>query len=58
MFNSGKVVMTGARSQKDLRDGFERMYYILHEHRKELLTTAPNPALPTAAPSALTPYAL
>jgi hypothetical protein len=50
--------MTGARSQKDLRDGFERMYYILHEHRKELLTTAPNPALPTAAPSALTPYAL
>mmetsp|Transcript_36670 Transcript_36670/g.47374 ORF Transcript_36670/g.47374 Transcript_36670/m.47374 type:complete len:238 (+) Transcript_36670:15-728(+) len=42
VFVSGKVVITGAKSQKDLKEGFEKLWYILHEHRKQHLTSRPS----------------
>lgn len=38
---SGKVVITGAKSQSDLRTGFDSLYYVLFEHRKEVLSSQP-----------------
>jgi transcription initiation factor TFIID TATA-box-binding protein len=43
IFVSGKVVLTGAKSLRDLQEGFDRLYYILHEHRKEILSSVPRP---------------
>ena len=43
IFVSGKVVLTGAKSKQALREGFDKMYYFLHEHRKVYLSTAPAP---------------
>lgn len=45
IFVSGKVVITGAKSQKDLREGFDRVSFILHEHRKVVLSSIPRPSL-------------
>mmetsp|Transcript_48452 Transcript_48452/g.110035 ORF Transcript_48452/g.110035 Transcript_48452/m.110035 type:complete len:228 (-) Transcript_48452:156-839(-) len=50
IFVSGKVVLTGAKSREDLRAGLDRMFYILYEHRKETLSTAPPPT-PSSLPS-------
>ena len=54
IFVSGKVVLTGAKSKHNLRAGFDKMYYILHEHRKLHLTTS-LPPQPQQVPAHLPP---
>ena len=50
IFVSGKVVLTGAKSKHNLRAGFDKMYYILHEHRKQHLSTIA-PMIPLSGPT-------
>jgi hypothetical protein len=52
--NSGKVVITGAKTQNDLREGFDRLYYILLEHRKEVLSSIPRDTTSSSTSSRLT----
>ena len=48
--DSSKVVLTGAKSKHNLRAGFDKMYYILHEHRKQHLSTIA-PMIPLSGPT-------
>eukprot|EP01083_Nonionella_stella_P232913 821121_1 len=47
IFVSGKVVITGARKEKDLTDALTKMYPVLVEFRKQNIT--PIPGIPTTA---------
>lgn len=42
-------MITGAKSQAELRSGFDKMFYTFYEHRKEVLTTVPAPSGPDEA---------
>ena len=41
IFVSGKVVLTGAKTEKDMSDAFTKMYPVLVEFRKQNVTTIP-----------------
>ncbi len=47
IFVSGKVVITGAKTEKDMTDAFTKMYPVLVEFRKQHITTIPG--IPTPA---------
>jgi len=55
IFVSGKVVLTGAKTEKDMSDAFTRIYPVLVEFRKQNVTTIPgisSPVLANVAPQA------
>lgn len=57
IFVSGKVVITGAKTEKDLTDALTKMYPVLVEFRKQNVTQIPGiptPVVASAPPAAAT----
>lgn len=53
IFVSGKVVITGAKTEKDMTDAFTKMYPVLVEFRKQNVTTIPGIPTPAIMSSSL-----
>ena len=52
IFVSGKIVITGAKTEKDMSDAFTKMYPFLLEFRKQNVTNIPGIAQPAAIENA------
>ena len=52
IFVSGKVVITGAKTEKDLSDAFTKMYPVLLDFKKQNVTPIPGIPMPTITSTA------